>query len=137
MSGIQMGLMGSASFLGTVSIDDRSPLNIVADPAAAVATYTLFSSAGVFVTGDPGVPDWLSIPANTGLFEVRMTQNSGTAVSGPIAGTWFPLNVNRSWSLNQNSIGTSSSNITIEIRLASTLVVQDSASISFTATVEP
>lgn len=136
MSGIQMALMGGSPFFGTVTLDNRNPTEIVTDPLDAAAVYTLNVDGTVDSTGEFGIPNWLSIPANAALFEARVTVIGGALSSGPAAGTWWNLGSVRSWAVQRLTIGTNTCSLTVEIRLASTGIVQASATVNFTATVE-
>lgn len=135
MSGMQMAMMAAGGKpYGTVSIFDQSPNNTSIDPADATATFALNSDATVSSTNETP-PNWLDIPANTGLFEARMTMISGTFTSGPAAGSWFTLGTNRVWTVTRTTIGVDTVSATLDIRLTSDGVIQDSATITFTAEV--
>lgn len=118
-----------------VSISDRSVQRIVVDPVDATASYELESDGDIAVNlADSG--DWITPKAAAGAaYECRATVVSGTFTSGTF-GSWLPLSSTRSWSLLRSTIGTSTASMTLEIRRASDGVVLDSATISFTATVE-
>ncbi len=135
MSGMQMAMIASAGNpFGTVSISNQSPNNSAIDPADATATFALNSNATVTSTNE-SPPNWLDIPANTGLFEARMTMISGSFTSGPAAGSWFALSTNRVWTVTRTTIGVDTVSATLDIRLTSDGVIQDSATITFTAEV--
>jgi hypothetical protein len=135
MSGMQMAMMASAESIGTVNINNQSPTDIVTDPADASTAFSLLSNATAQSTGETP-PNWLDIPANTGLFEARMTMISGTFSTGPAAGSWFSLGTTRTWTVDRTTLGNKSASATLDIRVISSGVVQDSATITFSATVE-
>ena len=128
-----MGLMGSSQFVGFVTLDAQNPAESTSDPSPATATYALNANATVISTGEAPA-NWLSIPGNTNLFEARMTVVSGALTNGTI-NTWLNCGSNLVWELVRGSLGSSACTATIEVRLASTGVVQDSATINFTADV--
>lgn len=134
MTGMQMAAFASGDVFGVVTINDQNPSDDVLDPANATAVFSLVNDATVISTGEV-VANWLSIPANTGLFEARMTIISGAFTTGPAAGTWWPLSTTRTWTSTQPVVGDNIVQATLEIRLASSGVVQDSATITITATV--
>lgn len=135
MSGMQMAMMASSGNpFGTVSITNQNPNNSAIDPANATATFALNSNATVTSTNE-APPNWLDIPANTGLFEARMTMISGTFTSGPAAGSWFSLGTNRVWTVTRTTVGVDTVSATLDIRLTSDGVIQDTATITFTAEV--
>lgn len=110
------------------------------DPDDATVSYELRSTGDEYTytaTGDPGtdVGDWVTPKANAGLYEARLTVNSGTTPSGALTATWLALTSTRTWTLARTSTGTVTCNCTIEVRLASDGVVKDSATIIMTATV--
>ncbi len=65
-------------------------------------------------------------------FEIRATQVSGQPAQGSPLGEWLPLSTTRFWSYS-NSIGIQSSVIDVEIRTASTAVVQGETRVTLTA----
>lgn len=135
MTGMQMAAMAAGGNpFGTVSIGAQNPNNSSIDPTDATATFALNSNATVSSTNETPA-NWLDIPANTGLFEARMTMISGVFTSGPAAGSWFALSTNRVWTVTRTTIGIDTVEATLEIRLTSTGIVQDTATITFTAEV--
>ena len=136
MTGMQMAAMASSGNpFGTVNINNQFPNNSTIDPANATATFSLNTDATVSSTNETP-PNWLDIPANVGLFEARMTMISGAFSSGPAAGSWWVLSSARVWTVTRTTIGEDIVQATLEIRLASDLSVQDTATITFTATVD-
>jgi hypothetical protein len=134
MTAMQMAMMavGDMSY-GTVSIFDQNP-NYTAIFPPATATFALNNNATVSSTNETP-PNWLDIPANTGLFEARMTMISGTFTSGPAAGSWFTLGTNRVWTVTRTLSGLDIVEAALDIRLTSNGVIQDSATITFTVEV--
>lgn len=120
-----------------VSISDLSVDDVTVSPTNASATYQL-TNAGVInqitVSGGTTSPgNWIFPAAAAGAnYEVRATVNSGALTSGT-TGSWTALSSTQAWVRQQTSIGTSSCNLTIEIRHATTLVVLDTASITLNA----
>ena len=120
-----------------ITISDLSVDDVTISPTNASATYQL-TSAGVInqITNSGGTTspgNWISpVAAAGGNYEVRATVNSGSLTSGT-TGSWTALSSTQSWVRQQNSIGTSSCNLTIEIRHATSLVVLDTASITLNA----
>lgn len=130
-----------ASTLGiripVVSIGDVSVDDVTISPTNASSTYRLESSGAVSKTtasgGTTSLGDWISPTSAAGAnYEVRATVNSGSLSSGT-TGSWTALSSNQLWVRQQTSIGTSSCNLTIEIRHATTLVVLNTASITLNA----
>jgi hypothetical protein len=118
-----------------VSISDQNVQRIVVDPADATASYAL-ESDGDIATNLVDSGDWITPKAAAGAdYECRATVVSGTFTSGTF-GSWLALSSTRSWTLVRTTLGTSTASMLIEIRRASDGTVLDSATISFTATVE-
>ena len=66
-------------------------------------------------------------------YEIRATLNSGSTPTGTL-GTWLALTSNRQWSISSTgAAGLVTCNLTLEIRDASTLVVEDSCIAILTA----
>lgn len=131
-----MAMAAVGGYDGTVTISDQNPYDEVFGGGDASADYSLNTTKAVFSTGEsPG--DWLDSGGNVGAFEVRVTMIYGTFTSGPAAGTWWPLSSNRSWNVFRTGLGGKSCSMTVEIRLAATGVVQDTATVSMTALVSP
>ena len=120
-----------------VSIADLSVDDVTVSPTNASSTYQL-TNAGVInritVSGGTTTPgNWVFPASAAGAnYEVRATVNSGALTSGT-TGSWTALSSTQSWVRQQSSIGTSSCNLTIEIRHATSLVVLDTASITLNA----
>ena len=90
------------------------------------ATYTLESDGDVISAttsgGSVDEGDWIDPKANAPSdYEVQATLNAGTLTPGSSAtGSWLALTSNRSWSLQQITIGQATQvDLTIEIRKGS------------------
>lgn len=73
-------------------------------------------------------PDWIT-PSGSGVgsdYEIRCTKNSGTDPSGSSLNSWLALSSTRQWYLQRTSFGTTTCNLTIQIRDSLTQTVQDS-----------
>ncbi len=132
MSGIMAALIGSVTALGEVAISNVTASDIVIDPATATASYTLTSAGSLTYSGGSGT--WLSPQAGMDQFEVRATVTSGFLSSGT-TGSWLNPGTTRTWTGVQTGEGLSSAIVTVEIRLASSGVVQDTATVTFSAEV--
>lgn len=79
---------------------------------------------------------WVTPTSASSLFEARITITSGALTGGSGTGTWLALSTTRNWYIENSSSGTIEQCVfTIEIRRASTGVVQDSATITLYAEV--
>ncbi len=97
------------------------------------STFSLQPGGNAVANADNGETyPWLLSGAATG-YEARVTALSGT--SSGIKNTWLELGVvNRSWSRNRTSVGSSSATILVEIATAGTGVALESATIVLSAT---
>ena len=102
-------------------------------PTTSNASITLNSTGG-WTTTDAQSGNWLAGSNNGAAYDVRATLNSGSA-GGSGFGTWLQLNANRSWSQGQVAVGSTTSNITLEIRPTGGGANLDTATIDLTATV--
>lgn len=88
------------------------------------ATYTLESDGDVMTATTPGgsvdAGDWIDPKASAPSdYECRATLDAGTVSSGT-TGSWLALTSNRSWTLQQVTVGAATQvSLTIEIRKAS------------------
>lgn len=113
----------------------------VTDPADALAGYRLEPDGDISLnqngTGGAYVDsaDWI-VPkgAAGGDYEARATLNSGSVSSGT-TGSWLSLSGTLTWERDRTTIGTSSADLTIEIRRASDGAVLGSSNVILTATV--
>ena len=68
--------------------------------------------------------NWITPTSAAGsAYDIRMTRNSGATPTGSTTGIWLSLGTTRTWTISQSGIGTTASNVTVEIRNASTLAV--------------
>lgn len=126
-----------------VTLDNQTIDQSVVDPTDLTGGYRLENSAdsnkvesrknAVYTQ----IGNWIPSGADPNLFEHRMTMVSGTNFSGDALATWLDANTAREWTLTRTTVGTTTGTGTIETRLKSTGVVQDSASITITSTVDP
>jgi hypothetical protein len=130
----------SSPIVGTVNITNRTISDV---PLIAVAMAgVLYESDGQFsetraLANNPIAGEWAT-PVNPAVgpqFDIMVTLNSGTAPTGPALGVWHSLSSNRSWSITDFAADgvPVTSQITVQIRNASTLVVQDTAVIDLFA----
>ena len=98
-----------------------------------VTAFFTFAAAGTYSGTGNGSSSfntsgtWLYAGQASGL-EIRVTQNSGDAVSGTL-NSWLPLSSDRTWSLSRLTNGTNSGVLTVTIRNASTWEELDSATV--------
>ncbi len=109
-----------------------------AAPATGGAGYRLTSggleesgtgTAASILYGTIG--NWVTPTSNAGLYEVRATLNSG-AVSSGTTGSWLALTSTRTWTVTRGTVGVSSANLTIEVRLVGGSTVLASAPVVLT-----
>lgn len=138
-----MSLIGAvAATMGgpRVAISDLSVSDTTISPTNASAAYQLTSSGvinRVTVSGGTVAAGQWIMPASAAgsVYEVRATETSGTVSSGTV-GSWLPLGTTRTWTLAQTSVGVSTCVLTIEIRMASSGAVLDTATVTLEATKE-
>lgn len=137
MSGATLGYaanMGGprVSLAALENIDDIQ----VTNPAEASLTIEADGDLVVYTTlsGTSDAGDWITPKAAAGSnYEVRVSVNSGSLSSGT-SDSWLSLGSSRSWGVAvSGGGGTVSANITIEIRKASSGVVQASTTITISA----
>jgi hypothetical protein len=125
----------------TISIANVSVLAVSAILSPS-AQYWLQSN-GIIAYNNSGTNNvvdqdpWITPQTNMANFEVRATLNSGALTSGTV-GAWQSLSTTRQWVTTRNiasGSGSSTANLTIEIRRASDAVVVDTATISLQALV--
>ena len=111
-------------------------------PTQASASYRLSNAGDVFTgIGTPGlvysdVGDWIAPKISFGSYEARLTVNSGATPTGSATGTWLALSSTLTWTISRTSVGTTSSNCTIEIRNAASGAVKTSATVTLSATMD-
>lgn len=81
--------------------------------------------------------DWIRPEENASdAYEVRATLDSGDSpTSGSAVGSWLALSSTRTWEVSRTTNGTTTSNLTIEIRAAGSGRILASASVTIEATV--
>jgi hypothetical protein len=103
--------------------------------STATAIYTISSDGNVRNQASAVLESWLvGLGGSVGNYDVRATLTSGTLSSGT-TGSWLNCSTSRSWSV-ANSAGDNSTVtavIFVEIRLTSSGVVQDTATITLQA----
>lgn len=95
-------------------------------PGTSNAEVT-FTNTGTY-TGTGNIQgfsgNWITPTSAAGsAYDIRLTVNSGSTPSGSAPNIWLSLGTTRSWNITQSGIGTTASNVTVEIRNASTLAV--------------
>jgi hypothetical protein len=130
-----LGLMAGGNAFA-VDLQGLDPTHSVLTPANASATYTLTNTGAEQATGVAS-GTWL-VTGTVADYEVRATLNSGALTSGTV-GSWLSLSTSRSWNVTRtdDAAGTTSASMLVEIRVAATTTVIDSATVDFTARVLP
>lgn len=133
-------LLLAASVGVNVDISNQTISDFAIATNDARASYQLRSDGSVWELllqgGNSELEKWIDPDsAAPGDYEVRVTVNSGSLDIGDSTGIWLALTSNRSWGCEVTGIGTSTANITVDIRLGSLTVA--SAVITLDATVEP
>jgi hypothetical protein len=136
MTGILAVVAGSYPGAGTpaVSISDRT-IRKIAIGGSATATYQITDDGTVRNHNNTVLESWLNgAGGSVANYEVRATVISGPLTSGT-TGTWLSCSTTPAWSLTNSAQDNSTdvAVILIEIRLASTGVIQDSATITLQA----
>lgn len=129
-----VGILGAIANFGTalvISITNDT-VSRTATPTAT-ATYTIASDGLVKRHGGVTLETWNTVPAASGNYEVRAAQTSGPALSAGTLNTWLACSSDNSWSLMDDTNFGKTAVLTVEIRLASSGVVQDTATITLTA----
>lgn len=105
------------------------------DPTIAQASIT-FNRNGTYLTSEGFGGDWVSPKfAEVGdLFDIKYDYSGGTP-TGPADNTYVQLNVNRTWTISQIGLGSSSCTGTISISRTGLASALDSCSTTLTATV--
>ena len=124
-----------------VSFTTGAVANFQVTPGEASVSVS-FTSAGAY-TGTGNVEsfsgNWITPIAAAGSnYDIRLTVNSGSTPTGSSTGAWLSLGTTRTWTISQSGLGVTTSNVTVEIRNASTLAVMSDGGGAFdmTATVE-
>ena len=138
-----MSLIGAiAATMGgaRVAISNADVADSTTSPTNASATYRLTSAGVVSKTtvadGTTTLGNWITPTSAAGAnYEVRATEDSGSVTSGTI-GSWETLDTTRTWTLIRTAVGTANCTLSIEIRLASSGAVLDTATITLEANKE-
>lgn len=134
------GVIGLASFYGTtkaptITLTGRTVSYASGGLLQAQVAYRVASDAFVYSGTGSAVmsyaqqEQWDSQPATVGDYEVRLTRNSGNSPTGSALGTWLPLSSTQTWVLTASAGNFLTSNLTAEIRKASSGVVLTTATI--------
>lgn len=131
-------VFAAAGSIASVSISDQTISN--SSTGTATAAYYLRSSGQAQKSRDVGSTlmnisgEWL-VAGSASQFEARATLQSGSnPTSGNSLGVWHPLSADVFWGVSRGTLGTTSSTLLVEIRLASSGAVLDSATITLEAT---
>ena len=126
---------------GAVSITNQNLLDQQTTPTDTYAGYRLNTngkaqtSTGIAESYSDVTGEWLR-SGSASAFECRATLNSGTLFSGT-TGSWLALTSTRQWDVKytSNLAGSSTADLTVEIRRVGGTVVSDSATILLEAEV--
>jgi hypothetical protein len=118
----------------SVSITDQHVFD--SSGTTATAIYTIGNNGTVRDQDDNVLEAWLlGTGGSVSNYEVRATQISGVSLTSGTLSTWLPCSTSRSWvvenSARDNSTDTAT--LSISIRLASSGVVQDTATVTLSA----
>lgn len=132
MTGIMQLMAGGPVKL--VSLQGLDPVAVATSPSDASATYALTNTGLEQATGKAD-GTWL-LGGSAGDYDVRATLTSGTLTLGT-TGSWLNLGTSRSWNVTRtdDAAGTTTAEMTVEIRLAATGAVLATATVSFSAQV--
>ena len=132
------GAVGAACGNGTtdtpVSISITNQVVTDSSASTAVASYAI-QSTGTVVNHDSAILEtWLLGGGTASNYEVRATVSSGSLTTGT-TGSWLSCGSTRTWAISNSARDNSTETcvLTIQIRLASTGVVQDSATVTLSA----
>lgn len=108
-------------------------------PGSAAAEVT-FTNTGTY-TGTGNIEgfsgNWITPTSAAGsAYDIRMTVNSGSTPTGSATGIWLSLGTTRTWTISRSGIGTNASNVTVEIRNASTLATLSNGGGAFDMTAD-
>ena len=118
------GTLGGAAAAGdtiTVNNGTITDIDFVSPFSASVLlTYESDGTISTFLTQGSDNADslgnWIDpLSSAPGTYEIKATLNSGSLSSGT-TGTWLALTSDRSWSVSRSTTGTTTANLTIEIR---------------------
>lgn len=133
------GILGAIAAYGQaapppVSISITDQYLTSSDVSTSTATYGVNNNGTVVDRNSSILETWLLGGGTASDYEIRATAVSGTVTGGTI-GSWENLGTSRVWYLTNNNAGNSTkvAVISVSIRLASSGVVQDTASITLSA----
>lgn len=115
-----------------VNLLGLDPSDAQINPTPATAQYRLTSTGLEQATGSSD-NTWL-LAGSASDYEVRLTVNSGSLSTGSV-GVWESLGTTRTWTLTRGSVGTSTADTTVEIRLTAGGAIVATANVIFTAEV--
>lgn len=128
IGGARVSLDAIGSSFGSVQISGSATAIIQLDADGDITGQT-------DLLGVHDVGDWVSPKAAAGgNFECRLTLNSGTVDIGT-TGSWLALSSDRAWTQSQSGDGSSTANVTLEVRATASGVVLDSQTFTFFANV--
>lgn len=138
-----MSLIGAVAATVGAGARVSFTVNAVADfqlsPGTSNAEVT-FSNTGTYAgTGNTESfsGNWITPTSAAGsAYEIRMTVNSGSTPSGSATGVWLSLGTTRTWTISQSGVGTNASNVTVEIRRASSGAVLSNGGGAFDMTAD-
>lgn len=138
MTAILAAFIGQPVATAFISITDQYITKF--HRGAATASYVVANNGTVQNHAAAVLETWLNgSGGSVGNYEVRATVTSGSVTSGT-TGSWLSCSTSRTWSVLNSAADNSTLTavMTVEIRLASSGVVQDSATITLEATsIEP
>jgi hypothetical protein len=117
----------------SVSITDKTVF--AASRGTASVSYSISNDGTVRNQNNATLEAWLhGMGGSVGDYEVRATVVSGSLTAGT-TGSWLNCGTTRTWTLTNSAVDNSTITavLTIEIRLASSGVVQDSAAVTLSA----
>lgn len=138
------GAISMSDFYGTsasvtVAFNASSYVGSDSESSGAVAQTSIVvnNNGTISGTGDTSpsgewTPD-TKASGNGNPFQIRLTVNSGTPPSGNTVGSWLALTSNKTWNISAFNT-TVSGNYTIAIRNATTLTIEDTATVILSAT---
>lgn len=115
MSGIMMAAMAGVRPPVPNPLPARSAVSSVISPATAAASLTFTSNGLYSSTGEVDVNWYLPTTAAIGNGYWVRANITGDAPAGPASGAWSQLNINRTWSLSQSSVGTKTCTLSLAI----------------------
>lgn len=132
--GIQMLLGGGSP---TIQLAANYNASSTIAGSTATAQFELSNAGDVRLTNPNNtvndVGDWITPKTGMGSYEAMMTVNSGSALTGSATATWLNLGTTRNWQLVESVVGILSSNCTVQIRNATSLLVLATSAVTVIA----